>query len=72
LASDGNFGGRSDAAVRQLQRANGLAADGVVGPLTWAALFRGDVPFVPPARPSGPPSMESRSDCDMEIGLAQG
>lgn len=39
--ADGIFGSKTQAAVKALQRAGGIAADGIVGPDTWAALYAG-------------------------------
>jgi peptidoglycan hydrolase-like protein with peptidoglycan-binding domain len=35
---DGDFGPRTEKAVRGYQTSRGLAVDGIVGPKTWAAL----------------------------------
>lgn len=38
LKDDGDFGPKTEAAVKTWQKANGLKDDGVVGPKTWAAM----------------------------------
>ena len=39
LAVDGKFGTKTETAVKAFQAKNGLKADGVVGPKTWAVLL---------------------------------
>ncbi|WP_424183862.1 peptidoglycan-binding domain-containing protein [Actinokineospora sp. G85] len=41
LATDGDFGPATEARVKHMQRAAGLAADGVAGPATWRRLLGG-------------------------------
>lgn len=39
IATDGQFGAGTEAAVKAFQRRAGLQVDGIVGPATWTALF---------------------------------
>ena len=38
LTADGDFGPKTEAAVKEWQKSNGLMVDGIVGPKTWAAM----------------------------------
>lgn len=40
---DGKFGKKTEQAVKKFQKAHGLAADGIVGPLTWAELSKVEI-----------------------------
>lgn len=40
VGADGRFGSQTSLAVKRFQRANGLTADGSVGPQTWPLLCR--------------------------------
>jgi peptidoglycan hydrolase-like protein with peptidoglycan-binding domain len=41
-AIDGQFGSRTEAAVKAFQRAHGIAVDGVVGDITWLNIDEAD------------------------------
>lgn len=40
VTQDGQFGPKTEAAVKAWQRRNGLVVDGIVGPQTWRAMFQ--------------------------------
>ena len=39
FGADGDFGGKTDTALRAFQSAKGLVVDGICGPATWAKLM---------------------------------
>lgn len=39
LATDGVFGPKTEAALREWQTAQGLGVDGIVGPKTWTSIL---------------------------------
>jgi len=56
LATDGIFGPLTEAAVIAFQRSRGLAQSGVIGVVTWNALFANEVPSLPPPPLPPPPA----------------
>lgn len=60
IEADGLFGPRSSAATRSFQRQVGLDSDGIVGALTWAAVFADDAPVAPVVQSFDSPAVSGR------------
>lgn len=43
--ADGKFGAKTETAVKELQKAFGLKADGIIGPATWDVLDSGEMKY---------------------------
>lgn len=66
LNVDGIFGDKTLAAVKDYQKKNGLAADGIVGENTWASLY-GEKVSTPTASASGASSVTPKSYSDIDL-----
>lgn len=60
LEADGLFGSRSAIATQRFQSQNNLAPDGIIGPLTWAAIFDSGAPQAPAEQDLNPIAATNR------------
>jgi hypothetical protein len=59
LEEDGDYGNRTETAVMNYQATRGLAADGICGEETWAALYDSKPPLPPPPHALGERDIEA-------------
>ena len=69
LAVDGKFGAKTEEAVKTFQKKNGLKADGIAGPQTWAALGRASSGAGAPPSPEGEGFQEDEDNTEPIDGL---
>jgi putative chitinase len=62
----GNFGPKTETAVKAWQKANGLADDGIIGNGTWKAMFGEDMPQPAAAAPVAAPVAIAPSEFKLE------
>lgn len=74
LEADGDWGPKTEAAVRKFQQTHGLKVDGIVGPKTQAVLAKAaGAPAPPPSRPSPAFDLTNElSSADSELSVAVG
>lgn len=72
LSTDGVFGSGTASAVRAHQSANGLSADGVVGPQTWQSLFGAGGGGQAPGDTYASLSAEQKANARTIIGVGKG
>ncbi len=60
IEADGLFGPGSSAVTRRFQQQVGLESDGIVGPLTWAAVFADNAPVAPVEQSFDSPAISGR------------
>lgn len=71
LEVDGDYGSKTEAAVKDFQKKHGLTADGVVGPKTWKALgVTLEQPETPEIKPSEPPVSEPEQVITADVKTA--